>query len=152
MSVRVTQVALSTPFDNSTNGYTANDVQGAIEEGVSAAITTARYSVFCAYESNANTGRWLEFTRGNDSEGSPYIIVGSTTLEELTLVTSASSATGTVTVYRNGVSITTISLSAEKVKVTTPVLTLSDLDQLSLQVTSSSIQRPQVQLFLRKND
>ena len=31
-AVRITQVAVSTPFDNSTNGFTANNVQAAIEE------------------------------------------------------------------------------------------------------------------------
>lgn len=152
MTVRSTPVAKSIPFDNTTNGYTSTEVQGAIEEGVSSAIATARYSVFCAYESNANTGRWLEFTRGNASDNSPYIIVGPTTLEELTLVTANATDTTTVTVFRNGVLLTTISLSAEKSKVTFPNLLLNDLDLLSLQITAGSITKPQVQLFLRKND
>lgn len=152
MSVRITPVAKAVPFDNSTNGYTSTEVQGAIEEGVSIAIGTARYSVFCAYESNANSGRWLEFTRGNSSDDSPYIVVGPTTLEELTLITANTSDTCTVTLFKNGVSATTISLAAEKTKVTFPALSLANLDQISLQVTSGSITKPQVQLFLRKND
>ena len=150
MSYFITPVAKAIPFDNDTNGYMSSDVQGAIEEGVSGAIAIARYSIFAAYESNANTGRWLEFTRGNSSDNSPYIIVGPTILEELTLVTSDTTATGTVTVFRNGVALTTISLSAEKTKVTIPTLSLNNLDLISLQVTAGSITRPQVQLFLRK--
>jgi len=152
VTIRVTPVAKAIPFDNATNGYVAQDVQEAIEESKADAIAVARYSIFCAYEANANTGRWLEFTRGNASDGSPYIIVGNTTLEELTLVTSDTTATGTVTVFKNAVALTTISLAAEKVKISINAFVLSSLDQLSLQVTSGSIQRPQVQLFLRKND
>lgn len=151
MTVRATPVAKAIPFDNDTNGYVATDVQGAIEEGVSGAIATARYSIFCAYESNANTGRWLEFTRGNSSDTSPYLIVGPTILEELTLITANITDTCTVTIFKNGVSLTTVSLAAEKTKVTLPALSLTNLDQLSAQVTSGSITRPQVQLFLRKN-
>lgn len=46
-SIRLTQVAVSTPFDNSTDGWVANNVQAAIEEapihlrGAQAALTSA---------------------------------------------------------------------------------------------------------------
>lgn len=151
MSVRATPVSKAIPFDNTTNGYVARNAQAAIEESKNTAITVARYSIFCAYESSANVGRWLEFSRGTSSTDSPYIVVGPTVLEELTLVTSDVANTGTVTVFRNNVALTTISLANEKLKVITPILQLNNLDLLSLQVTAGSITRPQVQLFLRKN-
>lgn len=151
MSVKTTPVCRSIPFDNTLNGYISTNAQDAIEESKAIAVRTARYCVIGAYESTANTGRWLEFSRGNSSNTSPLIIVGIQRFEEITLVTADTASTASVTLYRNLTPLLVISLNAQKVAVVESDVILNDLDQLSLQVTAGTISKPQVQLFLRRD-
>ena len=55
-----TPVARQVPFDNSTNGFTAIDVQAAIEEAKNTAEGKARYAVGFGFDGNGSGGRWLE--------------------------------------------------------------------------------------------
>ncbi len=68
-----TQVASSTPFDNSTNGITATNTQTAIEEVNNKIINTSKAFTFAQYNGSAGAGRYLEFFSGIDSSVAPKL-------------------------------------------------------------------------------
>jgi hypothetical protein len=53
------QVAISVPFDNSTNGFTADNVQSAIEEAKLNAVGFPRAGVRSTYNSTVTASQWL---------------------------------------------------------------------------------------------
>lgn len=142
-------VARGVPFDNSTNGFTATETQAAIEEAKLVASNASRGPTVCGFDGNASNGRWLEFYSNNPSNNNPFIVSEPSELVALSVSASAN-ATGTVTVFKNGISLTTISLSAaRKNRIKGLALSLTDLDEISVQITSGSISRPNVYLFIR---
>lgn len=74
-----TSVAKATPFDNSTNGFIANDVQSAIEE-VRSAISTPSTDQLVYVSKGGND------VTGNGSFGNPYLTIG----QALTSITDSS--------------------------------------------------------------
>lgn len=145
--VEATQVAKSTPFDNSTNGFLATETQSAIEEVNSKVTGKPRAVISFNYGGTANSGRWLERITNTGSDVVPFYCSEPMHIKALSLITSDAANTGTVTLYKNGVSLTTISLTAEK------YYTISGLsyafavgNYLSAQVTSGSISRPQLDI------
>lgn len=54
-----TQVARSTPFDNSTNGFTANETQSAIEEAKQNAEGFPRAGMRSTYNGTVSGNQWL---------------------------------------------------------------------------------------------
>ena len=140
--VDISQVAYSVPFDNDMNGFSATDVQNAIEE-VSALITgKPRAIIGFAYNGTANTGKYLETFASIPSNEVPFITAEPGKVKALSLVNSVS-GTATVTLFKNGVSLQTISITAQMYN------TIADLthtivtgDSLSAQVTSGSMSKP----------
>ena len=144
-----TQVSYSVPFDNATNGFVSTNAQQAIEEAYTGGAAASRGPTICGFDGTASTGRWLEFFGNNPSNNNPFILAEPSELEALS-ISASSNSTGTVTIFKNGVSITTISLSASrKARTNNLGLSLTDLDELSVQVTSGSISRPTVFIFIR---
>ena len=143
-------VAGQVPFDNTTNGFTSEEAQSAIEEAKQQGAAASRGPTICGFDGTASTGRWLEFYANNPSNNNPFIVAEPSELIAVSIVTSATSATGTATIYKNGISITTISLAAQKKNASTGLtLALTTLDEVSVQITSGSISRPNVYLFIR---
>lgn len=142
-------VAKSIPFDNSTNGFTSTETQSAVEEAKQLAANSSRGPTICGFDGNGSTGRWLEFFANNPSNNNPFIIAENNELIAVSICASTNS-TGTVSIFKNGVSIQTISLSASRKNAVTGLThSLVSLDELSLQVTSGSITRPTVFMFIR---
>jgi hypothetical protein len=147
-------VARSVPFDNTTNGYTSLNVQDAIEE--SALITSAksRYVLLAHYGGNASTGRFLEMFPAQASNTAPIFLEQSTNIYNVTLQTTATSATCTMSVYDLNVSSTvpvySISLAAQKRKSLTgmPLATMAAGALLAIKVSSGSINTPLFQITL----
>jgi hypothetical protein len=72
--INVEQVASSVPFDNSTNSFTAEDVQAAIEEARSAALGKRAFTVFVS--NGATTNKWLvSWSASDPSDQVPHILV-----------------------------------------------------------------------------
>lgn len=146
-------VGRTVPFDPTvipSYGFTATDVETAIYEAANLGADASRGGVIGSFDGTASTGRWLEFSANNPSDLNPFIIAEPGQIRSISLVTSAVSATGTVTIFKNGVSIETIALAAAKKSAKTSLfLGLASLDELSMQVTSGSIARPQVTLFIQ---
>lgn len=148
--VHVSPVAKSIPFDNDTNDFVSDDAQDAIEEARDVASSASRGPTVCGFDGNANVGRWLEFYSNNPSNNNPFIVAEASELVAVSIVTSSSSTTGTVTIYLNSSPIQTISLAAQKKNSIKGLAHLfTDLDELSVQVTSGSIQRPNIFMFIR---
>jgi hypothetical protein len=55
----ISQVAQSTPFDKSTNGFSASNVQSAIEEAKATATGLPRFCVSGVYNGTVGGGTWL---------------------------------------------------------------------------------------------
>ena len=131
--------------DNSTTA-------GVWHRGVSSSSPFAgTYPIVASYSANAGVGRFLEFWSSNPSDSSPFLIVVNSTIVGMSIVSTASS-TGTVTIYKNADFVTvlgTLSLTAQTTNSTT-ALTIPVLagDRISLQVTSGSVNKPGVALYI----
>lgn len=147
--IEKSQVAKSIPFDNSSNGFTADEAQTAIEEAKLLAANASRGSTICGFDGTASVGRYLEFFSNNPSNNSPFIVSEPSQLIALS-VSASSNSTGTITIYKNGVVLTTITLTASrKNRIKNLALNLTDLDELSASITSGSITRPTLFMFIR---
>lgn len=143
-----TQFASQVPFDNTSNGFVATDTQAAIEE-VTAASNATRFMVLSGFDGTASTGRFLEFITNIPSNTTPFIMARAGSIKELSLGCSVNS-TGTVQVLKNGSLITSISLTAaKKNSVTGLSLSLAALDEISVKVSSGSIPKPIMFIFLQ---
>ena len=126
-------------------GYLADNVQEAIVETISKSGAARRPFGFY-YDANANTGRWLEVSKGVSSQTSPHPIAQTGLIKNLT-ISVKSNATATATVYKNGVSVQTISLTAAKVAVVSGLnIAVSPGDTLSCQITAGNCTEPNVTL------
>jgi len=131
------------------NGFTSTEVQAAIEEALALAKLVSRGAVMCGFDGSAGVGRWLEFFTNNPSNLNPLIIPEPSELISLSLSASTNS-TGTVTLFNNGVESTTISLSGNrKARVKGLSIAYIDLDEISLKVTSGTINRPTLAICIR---
>jgi hypothetical protein len=145
-----TQVAYSTPFDNSTNGFIANTTQGAIEELQSLVQESSKAFTFCQYNGNAGTGRHLEFFSGIGSNDAPLRVIGPLTVLTIVARTTGVNATCTIGFYDDTpitpVLLYTLTFSASKevvLSVPTPGLFIVPADgKLRITVTSGSISKP----------
>ena len=91
------------------------------------------------YQGTANSGRWLETFDSVASNTTPFITAEAATVVALSLV-SKQTDTGTVTIYKNGSSLTTISLTAQQYNTASSLtFTLVAGDQISAQVTSGTL-------------
>lgn len=106
----VTQVAQSVPFDNSGNGFIAEDVQGAIEES-STKAGQARYAIIFGYNGNSTPLRYLDLFANVASNTSPYVLAEDTELVSIAVSFLTSVASATFTIYRNGSSIASLTVT-----------------------------------------
>lgn len=141
------QVARGTPFDNSTNGYVSTNVQDAILESLSTSIERARFTILCAYNATANTGRWLEWFQSVPSDTNPFVYPRDSVIKELSL-SVRSSATVTIRLFKNGIQVQDISLVSSKAATLTSLsLPFAALDELSMRVTSGTCSKPVLFIF-----
>lgn len=149
MRDQFTPVADEIPFDNSTNGFTSDRTQPAIEEAKQLGAHASRGPTVCGFDGTASTGRWLEFFSNNPSNNNPFILAEPAQLIAVS-ISAAANSTGTATIFKNGISIQTISLSASrKQRISNLTQLFTDLDELSVEITSGSISRPTVFMFIR---
>ena len=109
--IHITPVAESVPFDNSTNGFLSDNTQGAIEE-TSDTAGSSRYAVIFASSGNTSA-KYLEIFPSVTSDTSPFVIAENSEITSLS-ISAKNSTTCTVEVYINGVSINSLSLTAQK--------------------------------------
>lgn len=125
--------------------FTADNVQDAILEAIGKS-GSARTPYGFYYDAKAGSGKWLEVSKGVPSNTSPHIMaeVGKIVSATLSVKTSTTCA---VTVFLNGVSIITLTLSGSKtVAISGLSIITNPLDELSVQVTSGKCKEPNVQV------
>lgn len=69
-----TQVAYSVPFDNDTNGYNSDNVQGAIEEGVGNALNTPIYTIVLQHNGTVSNGTFIGYDSLIPGDATPVLI------------------------------------------------------------------------------
>jgi hypothetical protein len=103
------------------------------------------------YNANANTGRYLEIFPASGSDESPLFVPSSSLLLALTLG-STSISTGTVGIFKTSDlvnPIASISLTGQlKNKNTALAILLNADDEIAVRVTSGSINKPRVAIYL----
>jgi hypothetical protein len=94
------------------------------------------------YNGTANQNRWLEVISNNPTNLSPFVVAGYKTIRAFSMACQGN-ATGTVTLFKNGAAIGSISLSnTYKGTLLNLNLILVDGDELSAQVTLGTFSRP----------
>jgi len=146
---QITPVARAIPYDNSSSLIAASDVNTAIDLVYNLAKNASRGSINCGFDGTASTGRWLEFFANNPSNANPYIVPEPGIIRAIS-ASASSSSTGVVTVFKNGVSVATLTFTAaQSARDKTLNISVTDLDQISVQVTSGSITRPTFFIFIQ---
>lgn len=112
-----------------------------------------RYAAICNYNGNAGVGKYLEFYPGQSSDLSPYPIPEPSFLKTIVL-TAVANSTGTISVYKSTDlvnAITTISLANSLYAKSTLALVLNTDDKLVTKVSSGSINKPAMTIFIQTN-
>lgn len=153
-TVQKNDVARSVPFDNSTNGFAATEVQSAIEEVSASSFAASKAFTFASYNGNANSGRYLEFFNGIDSSVAPIRVIGA--LNVVTIV-ARSTSTSTCTIeYYDIAPVTptllytqTFTAASEVVSIgstSVPLFTVPANGKLAIKIGSGSITKPHLYL------
>ncbi len=142
------QVAKSTPFDNTGSGITATDTQAAILEVNNKIINTSKAFTFAQYNGSAGSGRYLEFFAGIDSSVAPIRVIGQLDIISIVARTTAVNATCTIGFYNRAsgsdVLLYTLTFAAQKEAVVTgsPIFVVPPNGQLAIKIASGSITKP----------
>ena len=156
-----TPVAFSTPFESEperNNGFASKNVQEAIEEALSSAISNDRYLVLCQYNGNGNAGRLLEFYNGIDSDDAPLHFNGQTVVTSIISSTTSGGSNANIGFYDKfndptlSTPLYTLDMNGQKtleitVPASTPLFTIPSNGELLVKVDSSSIQKPHLQII-----
>lgn len=144
-----TQVASSTPFDNSGNGFSSINVQAAIEEAKNAAGSKGRFSITAGFDGNATVGRYLEFNSNVDSNQSGFLIPRDGTLRECSIAIQTA-ATVTVQLRTSaGTVLQSISTTASRTNFITGLsIALTAGTEYTVYVSAGSCARPITWFFI----
>lgn len=99
-SVSRTQNATQTPFDNSTNGFSAQTVQTAIEEART--NPAARISIVTTFNGSIGNNQWLGYNQLLPGNTVPIRIPWSCTLKDLSFSFVGAAVDGVFSLYKNG--------------------------------------------------
>lgn len=95
-------VAGSTPFDNSTNGFAATDVQAAIEEAKATAVSKVRFTLVTTFNGVVGNNSWLGYSELLPGNTSPIRLPLACILREISFSWNGTSVDGTYRIYKNG--------------------------------------------------
>lgn len=94
--------AVDVPFDNATNGFTATDVQAAIEESRSSAV--GKLIPFFFFSTGNVSNKFLNFTNGSTTTDTlPMVLPFGAQLVATTFSNQDNDVDTNVLIYRNGV-------------------------------------------------
>jgi hypothetical protein len=118
------------------NGFIKKTIPEVIEESALNA-GSSRYAIIFAYNGSASN-KWLEMFQSVSSEFSPFVVAEIGEVASLSISTKINT-TATVTLYRNSISIDSITITSAKLGVKTGLShSLAATDTLSAKVTSGS--------------
>lgn len=141
-----TQDSWGTPFDPTDPnavGFSSLTVQEAIIEAKNEALGSAsRFNLCFAWDGSAGTSRWLEQFKGAPSNNSPFVCAEPMRVKTLSIAVETN-ATSTVGLFKNGVLLTSISLSAARIATISGLnFTLNVGDSLSARPTAGTVSKP----------
>jgi hypothetical protein len=142
-SVFKSPVAESVPFDNSTNGFTADDVQAAIEEVDSNIQTSASPGFSFGRASNVSAGTWLQCESVPSNKAGRFVYITTPNIEKL-FVSNENVSTYTIEIYEhegNEVNLTLLSshtVTSAKGDSFTVDVSCTNGRQLALKLSSGS--------------
>lgn len=150
-------VAYSIPFNGEdpeavSAGITADNVFDAILEAKTDSLNNDRYPFEAQYNGNAGTGRYLEIFVGLASfPDAPFVFPENSQIKTITVGCSANT-TATIGFFKTTDLVNpvfTISLTAERRKIFTGLLySFLANDELAIKVTSGSLQRPFMRVWV----
>ena len=150
-NVLASQVAKSTPYDNTVSGLLSTEVNGAIDEIYDLAQNSSRAFVLSSYGANAGTGRYLEMFPSIAMNDAPLEVVNDFHTIAIFARTTAVNATCTIGFYNitpvTPVLLYTLTFTAnKKVSVVgspaSPIFTLPAAGRLAIKIDSGSISKP----------
>ena len=116
--------------------YAAEDVQEALEQTLNY-TGVSRFALLFAYNGQASN-KWLELFQSISSDTSPYVCAEDGEIKALSVAVK-NSTTATFTIYVNGVSVDTITLTAATQNSKSGLsLALATNDAISAKITSGS--------------
>jgi len=160
-------VSFSLPFESEPdrlNGFVSKNAQDAIEEALALAIQNDRFLVLANYGGNANNGRILEFYPGLDSQEAPIVFgAGGAAVIAITAATTANSSNAEISFYDVAADpnlnspLYTLDMNGQKTKTdigflgtpgvpAIPLFPMPPSGELAVKVSSSSIQKPHLQI------
>lgn len=96
------QVARGTPFDNSTNGFTATQVQEAIEEAKATAPGFARASITTTFNGSIGNNQWLGYNELLPGDTVPIRLPWACVLKEISVSWVGAAVDGQIRIFKNG--------------------------------------------------
>lgn len=93
-------------FDNTSNGFTANESQSAIEEAQATAEGKARYTIILTHNGTVGGGTFFGYTELIPGNNSPIIIPKNSLMEELTFTNNKTGADYTIELRKNSTTAT----------------------------------------------
>jgi len=132
--MRVTQVARSVPFDNGTNGFTADNTQDAIEEAISGQAGKI-VGIPTFLNNGATKNKWLSRDGSFDPSNSvPAVIIFDAQIFALSYSNSNDNSSADAEIYKNGVLLYTWEIRSKRTawKTNMPMLSLTRGDRLSV--------------------
>jgi hypothetical protein len=150
-----TQSAIQTPFDNSTNGFTATEVQSAIEEAQNNAFLNDRFALWCSYGGNA-ANRYLELFAGINMLEAPFltsfeckligVVIRATATTNGTVAWYDLTSSTTVPKYSLGFNNSTYNVANGTFFA--PLYIFPPGAQIAVRIESTSVLKPHVYFFL----
>jgi len=137
------QIAEETPFDNSTNGFIANETQSAIEEVNQNSITSASPGFGFGRASRVNTGTWLQCESVPSNKAGRHVYINNAKVVSV-FVSSENIDTFDISVYHhtgdetNLTYLGTVSVVASRGLTATVNWTVPTNTQLALKLSSGS--------------
>lgn len=146
-------VAPAIPFDNSTNGFVSDNVQEAIEE-LGSGVAVSASPGFTWGKSGSISNAWLLNDTVPSNVAGRIVPITSGYIAEI-FVSAETVSTCTLTIYKRTdpgpvyTAITSVSLTAERIKVAASTASVARGDELAIKVTSGSIKNPVVGLVIK---
>lgn len=146
------QDAITVPFDNSTNGFVSEDVQGAIEELAVTAAVSASPGFTWGKSGNVSNAYLLNDTVPSNTSGRLSPVTGQL---EVIFVTCQNNSNATVVIEKRvGATFTTlasITLSSARkgTFVLSPAPAISVNDEIAVRISGASIKNPVVGVIIK---
>lgn len=138
-------------FDNEASGLSSINVQDAIVEALDSYSGSYGYSACFGSNGTFGSGKWMDTWHNNPSNESPFVVPNTGKIRACSMIASVST-TATLTIYKNGSSITTISVSSGTKKAIEDLdIAVVKEDTISVKITSGSMKNPRLDIFFKGN-